>query len=67
MYVTVDEILMNPRVIGVPDTVLLAHLANLRDGVPRRWHARKQVVFDLKVETTSEISGNGTTVCAGSF
>lgn len=64
-----NEILMNPWVIGILDTVLLAHFANFRGnvGVPTRRHARKQVMFDLKVETTSKVSGNGTTVRAGCF
>jgi len=49
---------MDPWVVGVFDTVLLANLSNFwRDeGIPGTGHAREQVVLHLKVKSTREAS-----------
>ena len=59
-----NEILPDPWVVRVTNTMLLANLAN-RGGnvwVVRTGHAREQVVLDLEVESSGKSSGNESTV-----
>ena len=59
-----DEVLVNPGVVRITNTVLGANLANLggNEGVPGTGHAREQVVLDLEVEPSGQSSGNKATI-----
>mmetsp|Transcript_15275 Transcript_15275/g.20124 ORF Transcript_15275/g.20124 Transcript_15275/m.20124 type:complete len:244 (-) Transcript_15275:818-1549(-) len=63
------EVLVDPWVVSVIDTVLLANFTNLGGnvGVPCRTHTREQMMFHLEVKTTSDVSRDGTTVSATGF
>lgn len=62
-----DEVLPNPGVVGILDSMLLANLPHSGSnvGVPRRGHSGEQVVLDLEVETTGKSTGNESTVGRG--
>ena len=58
------KVLPHPRVVRISHAVFLAHFSHRRGnvGVPGRTHARKQVVFHLKVESTSQVPRDETAV-----
>mmetsp|Transcript_14937 Transcript_14937/g.30774 ORF Transcript_14937/g.30774 Transcript_14937/m.30774 type:complete len:303 (-) Transcript_14937:536-1444(-) len=64
-----DQVLPHVGVVRVMDAVLFANFANLGcdKGVPRRRHAREQVVFHLKVQSTRHTTGNESAVGTGRF
>lgn len=62
-------ILMNPRVVRIVNIVLFANLAHLGGNVwvIRRRHAWEQVMFHLKIKTSSECTRNKSAVGARCF
>ncbi len=58
------QILPDPRVIHIPDTMFLAYLSNLGSNVwiPGTAHTREEVVLNLKVESPSKIARNGASI-----
>ena len=59
-----NDILPDPRVVCVTNTVFLANLTNCGGDVRviGTGHAREQVVLDLEVESSGQSSGNESTV-----
>ena len=53
-----DEVLPDPRVVHVTDSMLLANLSDRRGnvGVPGRRHAREQMVLHLEVQSARKAS-----------
>lgn len=69
MFGTCPQILQKPWVECIFDAMFGTDLSHgwCNVGIPRRTHAGKQVMFDLKVETAREAARHKATICAGRF
>ena len=64
-----DDVLDNPRVVRILDTMFGADFSNFRSNVrvPTAAHPGEQVMLNLKVKSSSKVAGDGTSVGARSF